>query len=307
MTRGLAAIVLPALFVVAAPAEAATRHVWVAAVPQTWNAVPNARDAIHGTQFAAGETTFPTVVYRRYTKGWKRPVRLPYEGAAGVGRIPGPLIRARVGDELRIHFKNLDTLHDQPHSMHFHGVEYEPVLRRRVAAAVLGQGRQRQARPDFTYELTAGHGSAGVWPYHDHSVVDGGLDRRRHVRRALDRAARRAPGRPRVRRRVRAVARLPDDQRARVRRQHAGFDVARRRARSSGTSSRSATSSTPSTSTGTSWRTETGVSRRTRAGSDPQSRSACAGGRTRRAPGSTTATSSRTCAQGMIGLYKVRP
>ena len=31
-------------------AGAATRHVWVAAVPATWNAVPNARDAIHGTQ-----------------------------------------------------------------------------------------------------------------------------------------------------------------------------------------------------------------------------------------------------------------
>ena len=51
-TRGLAALALPALaFVVGPPpaSAAATRDVWVAAVPTTWNAVPNARDAIHGT------------------------------------------------------------------------------------------------------------------------------------------------------------------------------------------------------------------------------------------------------------------
>ena len=74
---------LPALaFVLGpAPASAATRHAWVAAVPKQWNAVPNARDAIHGTRFDAAATTFPTVVYRRYTRGWKRPLRLAYEAA----------------------------------------------------------------------------------------------------------------------------------------------------------------------------------------------------------------------------------
>src|SRR3712207_7972826 len=36
------------------------------------------------------------------------------------------LIRARVGDRLRIHFKNMDSLREDPHSMHFHGVEYAP-------------------------------------------------------------------------------------------------------------------------------------------------------------------------------------
>ena len=43
-TRGLTAVLASALVVVAgAPAaQAATRHVWVAAVPTTWNAVPNA-------------------------------------------------------------------------------------------------------------------------------------------------------------------------------------------------------------------------------------------------------------------------
>jgi FtsP/CotA-like multicopper oxidase with cupredoxin domain len=157
--------VLPALvavLVLSADAGAATRHVWVAAVPATWNAVPNARDAIHGTSYTPAETTFPTVVYRRFTKGWGK--RL------GGSELAGPLIRARVGDELRIHFKNLDTLRDQAHSMHFHGVEYEPSSDGVWLPLHSGKGGRVLPGQSFTYELTAGPGSAGVWPYHDHSV-----------------------------------------------------------------------------------------------------------------------------------------
>jgi FtsP/CotA-like multicopper oxidase with cupredoxin domain len=156
--------VLPALVVVlgvAADAGAAKRHVWVAAVPATWNAVPNARDAIHGTGYTPAETTFPTVVYRRYTKGWGK--RL------GGNELAGPLIRARVGDELRIHFKNLDTLRDAPHSMHFHGVEYEPSSDGIYLPLHSGKGGAVMPGRTFTYKLTAGRASAGVWPYHDHS------------------------------------------------------------------------------------------------------------------------------------------
>jgi FtsP/CotA-like multicopper oxidase with cupredoxin domain len=170
--RGLAALVLPALAAVIVPcsAGAATRDVWVAAVPQTWNAVPNARDAIHGTRFDVAQTTFPTVVYKRYAKGWKRPLRLASELRAGAGSIPGPLIRARVGDKLRIHFKNLDTLYDQAHSMHFHGVDYRPSSDGVWLPLHSGKGGRVQPGQTFTYELTAGPGSAGVWPYHDHST-----------------------------------------------------------------------------------------------------------------------------------------
>ena len=164
--------VLPALvaFLVPSAAGAATAHVWVAAEPQTWNAVPNARDMIHGTRLRPAQTTFPTVVYKRYTKNWKRPVRLSYERRAGAGGIPGPLIRARVGDELRIHFKNRDTLHGQAHSMHFHGVEYEPTSDGIYLPLHSGKGGLVKPGQSFTYELTAGRGSAGVWPYHDHST-----------------------------------------------------------------------------------------------------------------------------------------
>jgi manganese oxidase len=170
-SRGSAAIVLSALAVVfgPAPAVAATRDVWVAAVPTTWNAVPNARDAIHGTRFDRAETVFPTVVYRRYTRGWRKPLRLPYEADAAAGRFAGPLIRARVGDRLRIHFKNLDTLRHAAHSMHFHGVEYKPSSDGIWLPLFSGKGGNVKPGQSFTYRLTAGPGSAGFWPYHDHS------------------------------------------------------------------------------------------------------------------------------------------
>jgi manganese oxidase len=166
------AILLLALTVVLGPstASAATRHVWVGATPVPWNAVPNGRDAIHGTRFNPGETTFPTVVYRRYTRGWRKPLRLPYEAAANAGTFTGPLIRARVGDRLRIHFKNMDRLHEHAHSMHFHGVEYKPSSDGIWLPLFSGKGGRVEPGQSFTYRLTAGPGSAGFWPYHDHSV-----------------------------------------------------------------------------------------------------------------------------------------
>ena len=73
--------------------------------------------------------------------------------------------------------------------MHFHGVEYKPSSDGIWLPLFSGKGGNVKPGQSFTYRLTAGPGSAGFWPYHDHSAVDGGVDRRRHVRRALDRAA----------------------------------------------------------------------------------------------------------------------
>jgi FtsP/CotA-like multicopper oxidase with cupredoxin domain len=154
----------------AAPAASgATREVWVAAVPTTWNMVPNGRDAIMGTEYPATDSVFPTVVYRRYSRGWKRPLRNA-PGAGGTqDLIPGPLIRARVGDKLRIHFKNLDTLHRDGHSMHFHGVDYKPSSDGAYLPGFSGRDADVRVGRTWTYVLTAGRDSAGVWPYHDHS------------------------------------------------------------------------------------------------------------------------------------------
>ena len=150
----------------AAPASAAERHVWIAATPVTWNLVPNGRDAISGARFDTARTVFPAVVYRRYTRGWRRP--LPNTPVSGnQDRIPGPLLRARVGDRLVVHFRNLDRA--APHSMHFHGVRYRPSSDGAFLPGVSGRDGNVPPGGSWTYRLTASADSVGVWPYHDHS------------------------------------------------------------------------------------------------------------------------------------------
>ena len=145
--------------------DAATRDYWVAAVDVDWNMVPNGRDAIANIRYDAAQTVFPTVVYRRYTKGWKHPLR----NSSDQDLIPGPLLRARVGDKLRVHFKNLDRALNRPHSMHFHGVEYKPSSDGAYLPGFSGRDAAVKPGQTWTYRLTAGSHSAGVWPYHDHS------------------------------------------------------------------------------------------------------------------------------------------
>jgi FtsP/CotA-like multicopper oxidase with cupredoxin domain len=163
-------IAVGALALAHSPAAGArVREFWVGAVPVTWNMVPNQRDAITGTDYDPSQTVFPTVVYRRFTRHWRRPVPNAPAGSSNQNLIPGPLLRARVGDRLLVHFKNMDFAFRRPHSMHFHGVHYKPSS---DGAYVPGfSGRDGDVRPGqtWTYRLTAGRDSAGVWPYHDHS------------------------------------------------------------------------------------------------------------------------------------------
>lgn len=170
MRRLTVLLVLGAASLLAAPsASAATREYWVAAVPVTLNIAPNQRDAIHGTPLTPAETVFGTVVYRRYTKGWKRPLaNVTAPGSGNSDLIPGPLIRARVGDKIRVHFKNLDTAFNRPHSMHFHGVEYKPDSDGSYLPGYSGKDADVKPGQTWTYTLTAGKDSAGAWPYHDH-------------------------------------------------------------------------------------------------------------------------------------------
>jgi FtsP/CotA-like multicopper oxidase with cupredoxin domain len=165
------AAVLGAVALAAAPAHAAAavRQYWVAAVPVTWNMIPNQRDAIMGTTYDPSQTVFGTVVYRRFTRGWRKPLRNAPAGSSNQDLIPGPLLKARAGDRILVHFKNRDTLFHRPHSMHFHGVHYRP---RSDGAYLPGfSGPDADVRPGhaYTYRLRAGRDSVGVWPYHDHS------------------------------------------------------------------------------------------------------------------------------------------
>lgn len=157
-----------------------TRTYWIAAVPVTWNVVPNGRDAIMGEEFSPKETTVRTVVYKAFTPGWGEPLH----GVPGVfgdrDGIPGPTIRARVGDTVVVHFKNLDHEFGRPHTMHFHGVEYDFDSDGAFIPFYSGKGGAVAPGESYTYELFAGPNSAGIWPYHDHGPameesISGGL------------------------------------------------------------------------------------------------------------------------------------
>jgi FtsP/CotA-like multicopper oxidase with cupredoxin domain len=168
IARALAAAGALATFS-AAPAQARLIDVWVAAVPTQWNIAPNGHDAIMGMPVDPADSIFPTVVYRRFTPHWTRPLANAETSASDGLPIPGPLIRARVGDRLRIHFKNMDTLRNQPHSMHFHGVHYRPSSDGAYLPGFSHGDADVKPGRTWTYRLTAGRDSAGVWPYHDHS------------------------------------------------------------------------------------------------------------------------------------------
>jgi FtsP/CotA-like multicopper oxidase with cupredoxin domain len=168
ITRALAIAGALALSV-AAPAGASVRDYWVAAVPTSWNIVPNGHDAIMDMPVSPADAIFPTVVYRRYTKGWAKAVPNAARSSADGLLIPGPLIKGRVGDQLRIHFKNMDTLRHAPHSMHFHGVHYRPSSDGAYLPGFSGKDADVMPGQSYTYKLRAGNDSWGVWPYHDHS------------------------------------------------------------------------------------------------------------------------------------------
>jgi manganese oxidase len=157
-------------------ARGAVREYWVAAVPVTWNVVPNERNAIEGQRFTPAQTVFRTVAYRQYTKDFAKQI----PNGPGNPGLQGPLLQARVGDRLVVHFQNLDTVTNQPHSMHFHGVRYRFGSDGAYIPGFSGPGANVKPGESFTYRFEAGPGARGVWPYHDHSPsmmesIEGGL------------------------------------------------------------------------------------------------------------------------------------
>jgi FtsP/CotA-like multicopper oxidase with cupredoxin domain len=150
-------------------ASGAVREYWVAAVPTTWNMIPNGHDALTKTTYDTAQSVFPTVVYRRYTRGWKHPLFNNPSAGGNQDLIPGPLLHARVGDRYVIHFKNRDSAFKRSHSMHFHGVHYKPSSDGAYLPGFSGGDADVKFGRTWTYRLTAGRDSRGVWPYHDHS------------------------------------------------------------------------------------------------------------------------------------------
>ena len=151
---------------------------WIAAVNTTWDLAPNGRDPVMDDPVSADSRRFPATVYRRFTPGWRRP--WPNRASGENGGIPGPTIRAMVGDTVLVHFKNMDSANRLPHSMHFHAFRYGPGSDGAFIPSVSGRGGAVPYQGSFTYRLVAVEDSYGVWPYHDHSPsmhesIDAGL------------------------------------------------------------------------------------------------------------------------------------
>lgn len=149
-------------------ADGAVRRYWIKAVNVKWDVAPNGRDVLMDRQIALTDRTMDGVVYRRYTRGWKRPMPNTARSGDNDG-VPGPVIEARVGDTILVHFKNEDRVHRQRHSMHFHAFTYKPDSDGTFIPQISGRGGNVPVGKSFTYRLVAGPQSYGTWPYHDHS------------------------------------------------------------------------------------------------------------------------------------------
>jgi FtsP/CotA-like multicopper oxidase with cupredoxin domain len=132
-----AAITVVACWLIAAGCAASsgsgeTRTYYVAAEVVDWDYAPSGTNKISGTAFTAVDSfvmvprpeylgrVYRKAIYREYTDSTfstraVRPAAWEHLG------ILGPLLRAEVGDTIRVVFKNLA---DRPYSMHPHGVFY---------------------------------------------------------------------------------------------------------------------------------------------------------------------------------------
>ena len=145
------------------------REYWIQVDSFPHNAVPTGIDAMSGSLYAPNQCSFGALGYRAFSPNWQNP--LPGNDDIGPNTgIPGPTIRAKVGDTIRIHFRNNDLHFGFPHSIHAHGVAYDPESDGAWIWAEQPQGSAVTVGDSYTYEYTVLPGSVGTWPYHDHSV-----------------------------------------------------------------------------------------------------------------------------------------
>jgi FtsP/CotA-like multicopper oxidase with cupredoxin domain len=164
------------------PQSGKTRVYYIAADEVAWDYLPLKRDAITGHPLPpprpdAPYSTFVKAVYRQYTDAKFRTLvpRPPDQRYLG---FLGPIIRAEVGDTIRIVFRNNAS---HPFSMHPHGVLYDKASE----GALYADGTRRGDKSDdavppgktYTYVWhvpeRAGpgpmDGSSVIWMYHSHS------------------------------------------------------------------------------------------------------------------------------------------
>lgn len=145
------------------------REYWIQADSFFHNVMPTGVDGMTGNTFSANQTSFWAIGYRAFTPNFGQP--LPGDDNIGPNTgIPGPIIRAQVGDTIHVHFRNKDTYYNVPHSISVHALAFDMnsdggwawMFKDRPGTAV-------NVGDTYTYQWTAIPRSIGTWPYHDHS------------------------------------------------------------------------------------------------------------------------------------------
>jgi manganese oxidase len=102
------------------PAEAITRHYYIAAEEALWDFAPTGKDLIHGGDIPfpwQGNTVWKKTRFVQYTDGT---FSAPKAQPRWLG-VLGPMIRAEVGDTVIVHFINRSS---RPSGIHPHGLRY---------------------------------------------------------------------------------------------------------------------------------------------------------------------------------------
>jgi FtsP/CotA-like multicopper oxidase with cupredoxin domain len=165
-----------------------TRTYYIAAEETAWDYAPAGRDLMMGMAYNDDAKVFVARAQNRIGSKYKKAIYVEYTDVTFTHRKPrppawqylgilGPVIRAEVGDKIRIVFRNKAS---RPYSIHPHGVFYTKANE----GAPTNDGTSGADRADdavapgatYTYQwdvpARAGPGrndpSSVVWPYHSH-------------------------------------------------------------------------------------------------------------------------------------------
>ena len=187
--RAVALLLLAAATAAAQPSRTGkTRIYYIAADEVMWNYAPSGADVISGKPFAGPQnvwtrrgpttvgTTYKKALFREYTDDTFKTLKPRPAEWEHLGLL-GPVIRAEVGDSIRVVFRNNAT---HPFSVHPHGVIYDKDSEGSpYADGTSGRDKQDDGvAPGATYTYrwfanersgpTSTEQSSALWMYHSH-------------------------------------------------------------------------------------------------------------------------------------------
>ncbi len=170
---------------------------WLQIENQNWDAAPNGIHRMTGEMLTRDANGFfralpaPALLVRRYMANWASPDDQPLNAwdltepppSQTHGTIPGATLEAKVGDEIIVHFRNMDMRAGVPdrervHSFYAQGLQRAPMYDGTFPFSPPDprqgnkQGDRVEPGESFDYTFTAPHlANAGAWLYYDASIA----------------------------------------------------------------------------------------------------------------------------------------